>query len=63
MTNKYIFRNWIPLSLLAVGVMLLIYMVLVEDEPGALPLFLIIVSGVWLWVKRREYRRNTFFNR
>jgi hypothetical protein len=29
------------------GVSLLIFMITVEDEPGALPLFLILVAAVW----------------
>lgn len=41
---------------IAVGVLLLIYMVTVESEPGALPL-LLIVSGIgWHLVTRRRTR-------
>ncbi len=29
------------------GVALLAFMITVEDEPGALPLFLILVAAVW----------------
>lgn len=31
------------------GAALMLYMILVEDEPGALPLGLILVSIVWLF--------------
>lgn len=38
------------------GAILLTYMVTVEDEPGALPLLLLVVGGVWLFVTRSRIR-------
>lgn len=38
------------------GAILLFYMVTVEDEPGALPLFLLVAGGVWLFVTRSRIR-------
>jgi len=32
---------------LSIGLLLLIYMILVEDEPGALPLILILGGTAW----------------
>lgn len=43
-----------PLVLLALGGLLLVYMVLVESEPGAVPLALIATGGVWYAVARRR---------
>lgn len=40
------------------GLTLLIYMIKVEDEPGALPLFLILVGTVWFFVNRGRMRRH-----
>jgi hypothetical protein len=37
---------------IAIGFLLLIYMVLVEDEPGAIPLLLIISGSVWYFITR-----------
>ena len=37
-----------------VGVLLLIYMVLVEDEPGAIPLLLIVVGIGWYFITRSK---------
>jgi|GEM_PF-5265458 len=34
---------------LTTGLLLLAYMVLVEDEPGALPLALILAGSAWLY--------------
>jgi len=38
------------------GVLLLIYMILVEDEPGAIPLFLIILGSIWYIFTRRKLK-------
>ena len=49
--------NWsviLPLLLTILGTILLVYMITVEDEPGALPLILIIIGIVLLtknWFK------------
>ena len=42
--------------LLATGVALLIYMVTVEGEPGALPLALVVLGAGWSWVTRSRRR-------
>lgn len=34
--------------ILVVGLILLAFMVVVEDEPGALPLLLVLVGGGWI---------------
>ena len=39
-----------------VGLLLLVYMIVWEDEPGALPLFLIVVGATWLVVTRVRLR-------
>jgi hypothetical protein len=39
-----------------IGVALLIYMVTVEDEPGALPLLLIVVGSGWYLITRERFR-------
>ncbi|MGG7035614.1 MAG: hypothetical protein ACI7YS_10540 [Flavobacterium sp.] len=38
------------------GTILLIYMITVEDEPGALPLFLIILGTVFLIINRYQIK-------
>jgi len=42
------------LSILAIfiGLMLLLYMIVVEDEPGAIPLFLIVIGMIWYFVTK-----------
>ena len=48
------------LSLLTVflGFVLLIYMIRVEDEPGALPLLLIITGVVWFIISRNQIKKK-----
>jgi len=48
------------LSLLTVflGFVLLIYMIKVEDEPGALPLLLIITGVVWFIISRNQIKKK-----
>lgn len=44
----------LSLLTLSVGVLLLIYMISVEDEPGAIPLLLIIIGTGWYFISRRQ---------
>ena len=46
-------HKWIAGGLVAVGLLLLGYMVVYEGEPGALPLGLIAIGIVWFFVARR----------
>ena len=39
------------------GTALMIYMIRVEDEPGALPLILIIIGIVWFIVNRYQIKK------
>lgn len=41
-----------------IGIILLIYMVTVEDEPGALPLFLILSGTVWSFITQYQIKKN-----
>ena len=47
-----------PILSIAVGVVLLAYMVVVEDEPGALPLALVVGGLAWLFLARRRGRSH-----
>lgn len=38
------------------GILLMAYMIIVEDEPGAIPLGLIIVGTVWYFLTRYKVR-------
>lgn len=46
----------ISLMITAVGVVLLTFMITVEDEPGALPLALVIGGFAWFFITRARIR-------
>jgi hypothetical protein len=53
--------NRVALVILITGLMLLAYMVVVESEPGALPLLMILLGGGWygyLWIRHRQNERK-----
>jgi hypothetical protein len=43
-------------TLLALGLVLMTFMIVTEDEPGALPLGLVLIGAVWHVVARRRAR-------
>lgn len=43
-----------PLIITLIGFILLVYMIVVEDEPGALPLGLMTMGLVWYFFIRRK---------
>ncbi len=54
MKNKLRLGILIPFLIILLGSSLLIYMIAVENEPGALPLVLIITGIVFLIIKRNK---------
>lgn len=47
--RKLKWGKWLSLLTILLGVVLLVYMVIVEDEPGALPVLLLLI-GIVLFV-------------
>ncbi len=41
---------------IVLGAILLFFMITVEDEPGAIPLALLVGGGVWLLITRARIR-------
>lgn len=48
----------LPLLTVFLGFVLFIYMITVEDEPGALPLLLIITGVVWFIISRNQIKKK-----
>jgi hypothetical protein len=46
----------LSLATMCLGLALLVYMVTVEDEPGALPLAMIVLGSLWHFVDRTRLR-------
>jgi hypothetical protein len=51
-------QRTMALSLMGTGLLLLLYMIFVEDEPGGIPLLMIIAGGIWLFVNRKSARKT-----
>ena len=49
-------RPLLPLLVIGLGAVLLVFMVVTEDEPGALPLLLLLVGTIWYFVARSRAR-------
>lgn len=41
-----------------IGVVLLIFMITVEDEPGAIPLLVIIIGIVWFVINQYQIKKK-----
>ena len=45
-----------------IGIVLLGFMIAVEDEPGAIPLFLIIAGTVWFFTTRSKIKSQQIYS-
>ena len=43
---------------ICIGAVLLIYMIAVEDEPGALPLILLIIGVIWFVITKYQIKKR-----
>lgn len=49
-------QAWMAVAVTAVGIALMLGMMYWESEPGAIPLALIVIGGVWWFIARRRGR-------
>ncbi|REL37905.1 PEP-CTERM sorting domain-containing protein [Rhodohalobacter sp. SW132] len=52
----------IPFLLVIIGISMMVYMIIVEDEPGAIPLLMIVAGTVWYLLCRRRLRNRSMFD-
>lgn len=57
-TKEAEMQKRLSLLILAVGLVLVVFMIRTEGEPGALPLLLILVGAGWYLVARRRTRAH-----
>ncbi len=43
-------RSFLPITMILAGLFLMIYMINVESEPGALPLLLVLIGTGWFFI-------------
>jgi hypothetical protein len=51
-------QTWISAVILVIGLALMAFMITVESEPGALPLALVLIGGIWLFIARKRARSS-----
>lgn len=54
--RKFAIHKALSLLITTVGFLLMTFMVIVEDEPGAMPLLLIVFGAVWYVLTRSRIR-------
>jgi lipoprotein signal peptidase len=55
-SKKLKMQRLLSVLTIGVGVVLLIYMILVENQPGAIPLLLIVFGAGWYFITRHRNR-------
>jgi len=51
----------LSLIMLVLGLFLLVFMITVESEPGALPLALVVIGSIWHWISRKSRPKQIKF--
>ncbi len=54
--KKHKTQKLLSLLVLLVGIILLVFMIITEDEPGAIPLLLVIFGAGWYLFTRSKLR-------
>ncbi|MEQ9278013.1 MAG: hypothetical protein RLN83_00845 [Balneola sp.] len=54
--NRLIFYRKASIGVLMIGVALVAFMILVEDEPGGVPLILVLTGTLWFFFLRFKIR-------
>jgi uncharacterized membrane protein len=57
-SEKLKLSKLLSVLMIVLGVVLLIYMIMVEDEPGALPLLILIIGIVWFVRNRNQIKKQ-----
>lgn len=57
-TKSLIRYRYIAGTIISLSILLLIYMVTIESEPGAMPLILLITGTIWFFMNERTIKKN-----
>jgi len=58
-SQKFKWGERLSILTMLLGIILMVYMIKFEDEPGALPLLLIILGTVWLILNQYRIKKPT----
>jgi len=56
--KKVTMQTLLSILIMAIGLLLMVFKIYADSEPGAIPLLLIIVGGGWFLVTRFQLRRK-----
>ena len=56
--KKVTMQTLLSILIMAIGLLLMVFKIYADSEPGAIPLLLIIVGGGWFFVTRFLLRRR-----
>lgn len=54
--NKFQIQKITALFVAIIGLVLLVFMIVIEDEPGAIPLGMILVGSIWFILINRKLK-------
>jgi len=54
--NKLKLQKIISVLVTLLGIILLIYMITIEDEPGAIPLLMIVTGSGWYFITKSKLK-------
>ena len=52
-------QTGLSILVMVLGFLLLVFMIITEDEPGGIPLLLIVTGAIWFLVTRYRLRSQT----
>ncbi|MFO7798245.1 hypothetical protein [Rhodohalobacter sp.] len=56
LTQKLKLQKIFSIAIIIMGISLLSYMVVVEDEPGAIPLLMVVMGTGWYFITRSRIK-------
>ncbi|MEQ8524982.1 hypothetical protein [Gracilimonas sp.] len=61
-TTNYKMQKLLSMLTTLFGFILLVFMIVVEDEPGAIPLLLIVAGTVWFFIIRSKIKSQQIYS-
>jgi len=62
-SSKPMTQTLLPVLTMAIGVLLMVFKIVADSEPGAIPLLLIVVGAAWYFIKRFRLRAQAERNK
>ncbi len=56
--NKLMIQRMLSVIMIALGFTLMVLMIVVEDEPGGIPVLMIITGTIWFFITQSRIKSN-----